>query len=180
MAQDLEAASQSVIDRYLKVIDVPIDGDEPRQVAVKASGQNNGLVSFEPPSAPPVLRLTFDDVPRNYSAKFSNIHGHLEISRPPVEDHGDKEGLYAMCTNQFRTTYKPHTNYENGTNIPSINFSKLYSHSALHRLFEQDVQREWFAVEVFACHTCRRSRMETRVVAFTMIEGGRGNSSNGS
>jgi hypothetical protein len=161
MAQDLESATQTDIDQYFKVLDVPFDGGQPRQVAVEADVNNNASVSLDPPNAKKATRVVFDDLPREHKRT------------PTVGDSGDELNLYPTCTNRFRTTYKSQSMYQNGTQIPGINYSRLYSRSTLRRFFEQQVQSDWFVMNVFALHNCSSNAfIEELAVAFTTLQNG--------
>jgi hypothetical protein len=176
MAQDLESATQTDIDEYFKVLDVPFDGGQPRQVAVKADVKDNASVSLDPTNANEAIRVTFDDLPREHPPwvyKKMNRFNTL-VWRPTVGDYGDELNLYPMCTNRFLTTYKPQLRYQNGINIPGINYSRLYSHSTLRRTFEKQLQSDWFVMKVFAWHNClsKIGRVEEMIVAFTILQNG--------
>jgi hypothetical protein len=176
MAQDLESAIQKDINRYFKVLDAPFDGGQPRQVAVKADVKNNASVSLDPPNANEAIRVTFDDLPREdppWESKKLNRFNTL-YWRPTVGDYGDELNLYPTCTNRFRTTYKPQLRYQNGTNIPGINYSRLYPRSTLRHFFEKQAQSDWFVMKVFAWHNClsKSGRIEEMVVAFTTLQNG--------
>jgi hypothetical protein len=177
MAQDLESATQADIDEYFKVLDVPFTGDQARQVAVKSVVKNNASVSLDPPNANEAIRVTFDDLPREHPPWEEKKITWLKtfLWRQTVGDYADELNLYPTCTNRFRTTYKPQLIYQNGTDIPGINYSRLYSRSTLRGTLGKQAQSDWFVMKVFAWHNClsKIGRIEEMVVAFTTLQKGK-------
>ena len=176
MAQDLESATQTDIDQYFKILDVSLNGSQPEQVAIKADVINNASVSLDPPNANEAIRVIFDDLPREnrpWESKNIKRFGTL-VWRPTVGDYTDELNLYPMCTNRFLTTYKPQLRYQNGTHIPGVNYSRLYSRSTLRRAFEKQLHSDWFVMRFFAWHNClsKIGRVEEMVVAFTILQNG--------
>ena len=92
--------------------------------------------------------------------------------RPPLGHYGDELKLYSKCTGPFYTAYQSKYEYQGGTNVPGINYSRLYSPPVLRRLFEEDTQPEWFVMEVFVWYSYLTSsgHSEKVPVAFTMLQ----------
>ena len=167
MAQDLESTFHSHIDQFYKILDVPRDGNQVRQVTVRA-------VSLDPPNADQAIRVIVNDLPRPIPPKETvriGCFNHLTW-QPPAGHYGNELNLYSRCTGPFYTAYQPHYEYHGATNVPGINYSRLYSLPVLRKLFEENIQPEWFVMEVFVWHSCLTSsgRSEKVPVAFTMLQ----------